>query len=568
MNNGAKRTASAPRSQYRKQQSRKPRDPLVVEATRRLLEGDSIQRVVKDMRINLEGTICREILTYLDVQDAPDLGIEVLKYKTLSTTMTTKTSDANIVNTADLWRTSEEATVLWTKVMKMQMRRRDCGASRALEMYHLMRTHGIPLDVVSFNTALAAASTCGKWKKVQMIRDDMLVQGIEADAFTYSSLLGGCKTNGNWRQARKWFAEMEASTSIEPNVIHYTTLMTTLQRAGAWKESVEVFNKMSSSGVNADVVSYNAAITACAKGEDWQQAWSIFSAMRRDGIEPSVVSYNALLSACERCGQSDRALEVYENMSRRGIACNQVTFNTLISACGKAGRNDAALRVRSEMQAKGIREDVFTLTGLISACGKAGDWRRALSLIQEFRTMGVKPNVVVYNQVISILGDFQEWRRALAAWQDMKEVEGIAPDIVTYGALISALEKAGKWRAALDLYDEMLDDEIKPNSFIFTSVLNACERGRQWDRATEIFQALNVMMKEGRVGRDEINMNALSILARRAMYASPASVVLTAMPDPLVTTAKSVVDSGRAARALLARRRERESDVNEPNDVY
>jgi len=150
----------------------------------------------------------------------------------------------------------------------------------------------------------------------------------------------------------------------------------------------------------------------------------------------------------------------------------------------------------------------------------------------------------------------------------MKEVEGIAPDIVTYGALISALEKAGKWRAALDLYDEMLDDEIKPNSFIFTSVLNACERGRQWDRATEIFQALNVMMKEGRVGRDEINMNALSILARRAMYASPASVVLTAMPDPLVTTAKSVVDSGRAARALLARRRERESDVNEPNDVY
>ena len=558
-----KRRATAPRSQYRKQ-AQKVRDPVVIQATRLLLEGNSIERVVKDMRLDLSGGVCREILTYLDVQDAPDMGLEVLKFKTLvfegsndldwgSEGQGDKRSTGDKKN-KEIWRSSDEATVLWTKVMKMQMRRRDCGASRALETYNLMRTHGIPLDVVSFNTALAAASTCGKWKKVKLIREDMVAQGIGADAFTYSSLLGGCKTTGHWKLARKLFAEMEASDTITPNVIHYTTLMTTLQRAGAWKESVEVFNKMSASGVKADVVSYNAAITACAKGEDWQQAWSLFSALRRDGIEPSVVSYNALLSACERCGQADRALEVFENMSRRGIACNQVTYNTLISACGKGGRYDAALRINREMKEKGIREDVFTLTGLISACGKAGEWKRALSLVQEFRTMGVKPNVVVYNQVISILGDLREWRRALAAWQSMKEEEGIAPDIVTYGALLSTLEKAGKWRAALDLYDEMLEDEVEPNSFIFASVLNACERGRQWDRATEIFKALNVMIKEGKVARDELQMNGLSILARRAMYASPASAVLSAMPDPLVTTAKSVVDSGRAARALLSGR--------------
>jgi pentatricopeptide repeat domain-containing protein 1 len=546
------RTASAPRSQYR-QRVQKVRDPIVVEATRRLLEGNSIERVVKDMRLDLCGEICREILTYLDGQGVPDLGMEVLKYKTFHL-------QGNGAEEADIWKKSDEATVLWTKVMKMQMRRRDGGASRALETYHVMRTHGIPLDVVSFNTALAAASTCGKWKNVNLIREEMDALRIEADAFTYSSLLGGCKTNGNWRQARKWFAEMEASDTITPNVFHYTTLMTTLQRAGVWKESVEVFNKMSSVGVKADVVSYNAAITACAKGEDWQQAWSIFSAMRRDGIEPSVVSYNALLSACERCGQSARALEVFENMSRRGIPCNQVTYNTLISACGKAGKYDVAMRINSDMKANGVREDVFTLTGLLSACGKAGDWKRALSLVQEFRTMGVKPNVVVYNQVISILGDSQEWRRALAAWEDMKE-EGISPDIVTYGALLSALDKAGKWRAALDLYDELLEESptIEPNMYIYSSVLNACERGRQWDRATELFKALNLMIKEGKGGKEEMNMNSISILARRAMYASPA--VLSAMPDPLVTTAKSVVDSGRAARALFAGRANPKKDT-------
>ena len=151
-----------------------------------------------------------------------------------------------------------------------------------------------------------------------------------------------------------------------------------------------------------------------------------------------------------------------------------------------------------------------------------------------------------------------------------------------YCALISSLGLPED--DALDLYDEMLEDKVDPNSFIFASVLNACERGRQWDRATEIFKALNVMIKEGKVGRDELQMNALSILARRAMYMSPASAVLSAMPDPLVTTAKSVVESGRAARALLSGRgvagtnppginpaginAARSDTDTKPNDVY
>ena len=236
------RTCRFRQRQDRKQAHQVKRDPVVIQATRRLLEGNSIERVVKDMRLDLNGGICREILTYLDVQDAPDLGLEVLTFKTLEFNGSNGSEEAG-ENKEDEWRSSDEATVLWTKVMKMQMRRRDCGASRALETYNLMRTYGIPLDVVSFNTALAAASTCGKWKKVKLIREDMVAQGIGADTFTYSSLLGGCKSTGNWRLARKLFAEMEASDTITPNVIHYTTLMTTLQRAGAWKESVEVFNR-------------------------------------------------------------------------------------------------------------------------------------------------------------------------------------------------------------------------------------------------------------------------------------------------------------------------------------
>jgi pentatricopeptide repeat domain-containing protein 1 len=124
--------------------------------------------------------------------------------------------------------------------------------------------------------------------------------------------------------------------------------------------------------------------------------------------------------------------------------------------------------------------------------------------------------------------------------------EGIEPDVVTYGAMLSALDKAGQWREALDLYDRLLADpsNIKPNLYIYSSVLNACEKGRQWDRATELFKA---MLENG--NEELVPMSSIAILARKAMYASPA--ILSALPDPLVTAAKSVVDTGRAARQWI-----------------
>ena len=123
--------------------------------------------------------------------------------------------------------------------------------------------------------------------------------------------------------------------------------------------------------------------------------------------------------------------------------------------------------------------------------------------------------------------------------------------MVTYGALLSTLEKAGKWREALDLYDELLEESprIEPNIYVYSSVLNACERGRQWDRATKLFK---VMMEKG--NQELKSMNSFALLARKAMYSSPA--VLSAMPDPLVTTAKSVVESGRAARAFFSSKKQ------------
>lgn len=54
-------------------------------------------------------------------------------------------------------------------------------------------------------------------------------------------------------------------TGLRPNVVHYTTLMSVLQRAGQWRQSMEVYRRMEAAGVQPDVVAHNSAIAACAK---------------------------------------------------------------------------------------------------------------------------------------------------------------------------------------------------------------------------------------------------------------------------------------------------------------
>ena len=532
---------------------------LLLEVSRKLLvQASSIEerRSVLD-EYEPSWDMCRKLLTILDKNDAPDIALEVCAWRTMCHSQEMKRGSENKSDKAEIAGSfyegkltiekrdvDAEKTILWTKAMKMFSKRRN-GALKALRVYDKMKKFNVRMDVVSFNTAIAAAGDCARWKRIASIRKDMDIDGIKPDVYTYMSLLGGCKATGNWKQSIRLFKEMQECDGLMPNVFHYTTLMTTLQRAGAWEESLKAFKKMEEDGIQADVVSYNAAITACAKGGDWQQAWSIFSTMRRNGVEPTVVSYNALISACERCGQVNRALEVFYNMKKRGIECNQVTYNSLILSCGKSGLFDRACEIHQEMKDKGIREDAFTQTALLAACNREGDWKRALVFMSEFRRRGVAPNIVAFNQLITLLGDSLQWKRAIAAWDAMAE-EGIEPDVVTYGAMLSALDKAGQWREALDLYDRLLADpsNIKPNLYIYSSVLNACEKGRQWDRATELFKA---MLESG--NEELVPMSSIAILARKAMYASPA--ILSALPDPLVTAAKSVVDTGRAARQWI-----------------
>ena len=137
--------------------------------------------------------------------------------------------------------------LLRTKLIRMHSRRaRDTPV--ALRLYDEMRAEGVPPDAVAYNTVLAAAGLGQHWARVQSTLGDMGAAGVGWDAFTVSALLSACQACGQWRQALAWFqaAEGEAARGggscggLALNVVHYTTLMSCLQRAGQVRVQVRL----------------------------------------------------------------------------------------------------------------------------------------------------------------------------------------------------------------------------------------------------------------------------------------------------------------------------------------
>ena len=55
----------------------------------------------------------------------------------------------------------------------------------------------------------------------------------------------------------------------------------------------------------------------------------------------------------------------------------------------------------------------------------------------------------------------------------------MVPDIITYSALISACEKGKQPERALQLFEAMKQQGMVPNVITYNTLISACEKGKQ-----------------------------------------------------------------------------------------
>ena len=61
------------------------------------------------------------------------------------------------------------------------------------------------------------------------------------------------------------------------------------------------------------------------------------------------------------------------------------------------------------------------------------------------------------------------------------------PNVITHSTLISTCEKGKQPERALEVFKAMQQQGVMPNVIAYSALISACEKGKQPERALEVF---------------------------------------------------------------------------------
>eukprot|EP00913_Durusdinium_trenchii_P026345 g24720.t1 len=133
------------------------------------------------------------------------------------------------------------------------------------------------------------------------------------DALGYSLGVSAAeRLTREWRKTLRLLSGM-ASSHLQPDVISFSSAISSCERAAAWQHAVRVFDQMLQAQIQADALSYSAVISACEKGGHWQHAliFSInASSTEKEKIPSDVLSSCAEGTVATGGGDSERETEI------------------------------------------------------------------------------------------------------------------------------------------------------------------------------------------------------------------------------------------------------------------
>ncbi|KAD7117897.1 hypothetical protein E3N88_05165 [Mikania micrantha] len=233
--------------------------------------------------------------------------------------------------------------------------------------------------------------------------------------------------------------------------------------------------------------------------------------------EPDLVSWSALISGYVLNDLGYEALSGFMEMHALGIRCNEFTFPSVLKACsmkkdivgGKqihgvvvvTGLRDInqGRKIHGYLMKHGYSSDPFSCNALVDMYSKVGDFEDAEAVFDQI----INPDIVSWNALIAgcVLHEYNDMaldlllnmRSLIDSYAKCGQVEkarkvfdeSTIADLATFTSLISAYAQSGQGEEAIKVYLKLQDLELKPDSFICSSLLNtsaslsAYEQGKQ-----------------------------------------------------------------------------------------
>ncbi|KAK8969116.1 putative pentatricopeptide repeat-containing protein [Platanthera guangdongensis] len=226
---------------------------------------------------------------------------------------------------------------------------------------------------------------------------------------------------------------MQSCSYTEPNLVSWSAVIAGFACAalGAINEGKEIHAHSISTGLNSIPFVCNALIEMYFGCHDFMSAELVFHIM----VESDVVTWNGLIAGCMENEHYELVLDMVNELQSAGLKPDIYTTGMIIPLCSRLLSLGQGKQAHSYAIRHGFDTDVRIGATLVDVYAKCG---------------AIRPAVISFGRIL---------------WHNL----------VSFNSLLSGYAMNGLQTEGLQLFQQMLEDEIIPDSITFLSVLSLCD---------------------------------------------------------------------------------------------
>ncbi|XP_015573544.3 pentatricopeptide repeat-containing protein At5g04780, mitochondrial-like [Ricinus communis] len=361
-------------------------------------------------------------------------------------------------------------------------------------------------SVVSWNALLSCYAQSDSCEEAVVLFQDMILSGIRPNEFSLSCMINACTGLEDSSQGRKIHGYL-IKLAYDLDLFSANALVDMYAKVGTLEEAIRVFEEIA----KPDIVSWNAIIAGCALREYHCWALELFGKMNRSGMCPNMFTISSALKACAGMGLKELGRQLHSSLLKMDIRsdsflavglidmyskCDLMTdarllfnlmperdlivWNAAITGHSQNGEDLEAVSLFPSMHKEGVGFNQITLSTVLKSVASL----QVDHICSQIHALSLKSGFqfdnYVANSLIDTYGKCGRIKDATRIFQESPFV-----DLVAFTSMITAYSQDGQGEEALKLYLEMQDRKIRPDSFVCSSLLNACanlsayEQGKQ-----------------------------------------------------------------------------------------
>ncbi|KAL3596442.1 hypothetical protein D5086_008079, partial [Populus alba] len=309
----------------------------------------------------------------------------------------------------------------------------------AVLAFYEMHLLGIKCNEFAFPSVLKACTVTKDLVLGKQVHGIVVVTGFDSDEFVANSLVilyAKCRGFG---EARRLFDAIPDRSVVSWNALFSCYVHSDMHGEAYHHRALELLREMSKSGMCPNMFTLSSALKACAGMALRELGRQMHSSLiKMDMGSDSFLGHS-------QNEEDEEAASLFPLMHTEGIGFNQTTLSTVLKSIAALQANYMCRQIHALSLKSGFEFDNYVVNSLVDTYGKCGHVEDATRVFEE------SPIV----------------------------------DLVLFTSLVTTYAQDGQGEEALRLYLEMQDRGIKPDSFVCSSLLNACaslsayEQGKQ-----------------------------------------------------------------------------------------